>query len=109
MYESLFGNAVAEKVLLFIANYGEGHINGIAKTFSVSPSQVERQLKKLEAGGILASREVGNARVFFMSPRLAVKSELGALLERMLGLLPREQTEKYFRERRRPRRSGKAM
>lgn len=109
MYEALFGNAVAEKSLLFIANYGEGHINGIAKAFSIAPSQVERQLKKLEAGGILASRMVGNARVFALNRRLAIKDELMGLLEKVLSLLPEEQTRRYFRERRRPRRSGKAL
>lgn len=109
MYEVLFGNKVAEKCLLYLANYGEGHINGIAKTFGISPSQVERQLKKLESGGILVNTIVGNTKVFSLNPRLGIRKELSALLEQILILLPPSETEKYYRERRRPRRSGKAL
>jgi DNA-binding MarR family transcriptional regulator len=107
MYKELFGNQVAEKSLLYIANYGEGHINGIAKTFAVSPGQVQRQLAKLEAAGILVSQFTGNTRNFRINPRLAVKNELVALLEKMLALMPESEISKYYRERRRPRRSGK--
>lgn len=109
MYEALFGNKVAEKCLLYIANYGEGHINGIAKTFALSPSQVERQLKRLETGGILVNRSVGNTKMFSLNPRFAARGELTELLEKILALLPESETEKYFRERRRPRRTGKQL
>jgi DNA-binding transcriptional ArsR family regulator len=109
MYEALFGNKVAENVLLYIVNYGEGHINGIAKTFDIYPSQVDRQLKRLEAASILVSRDVGNMRMFALNPRLPIKNELSELLERILGLLSDDQTQSYFRERRRPRRSGKRL
>jgi len=109
MYQSLFGNAVAEKVLLYIANYGEGYINKIARTFDVSPSQVQKQLVRLEAGGILASKLTGNLRVFTFNPRLAIKKELLALLEKELELQPKEITQKYYRDRMRPRRSGKDL
>lgn len=109
MYEALFGNKVAEKCLLYIANYGEGHINGIAKTFAIAPSQVERQLKKLEAGGILVNKAVGNTKMFSINPRLGIRKELSQLLEQMLLLLPETETKKFYRERRRPRRTGKAL
>lgn len=109
MYQALFGNAVAEKVLLYIANYGEGYINKIAKTFEISPSQVQKQLVKLEAGGILVSRLTGNLRVFTFNPRLAIKKELQELLEKELSLLPKETLQKYYRERSRPRRTGKDL
>ena len=107
MYQSLFGNAVAENVLLYIANYGEGYINKIARTYGVSPSQVQKQLVRLEAGGILVSRRLGNLRVFTFNPRLAIRRELVALLEKELQLQPKEVTAKYYRERTRPRRTGK--
>lgn len=109
MYTALFGNKVAEYCLLYIANYGEGHINGIARTFEFTPSQTQLQLEKLEAGGILVSHFIGNIRSFRLNPRLAIKVELTGLLEKMLALMPGEETEKYFRERRRPRRTGKRL
>ena len=109
MYKDLFGSNAAEKCLLYIANYGEGHINGIAKTFSLSPSQIQRQLEKLEAAGILVSQFTGNTKNFKLNPRLAIRSELSALLEKMLSLLPDEEIESYYRQRRRPRRTGKKL
>lgn len=109
MYDALFGNKVAEKALLYIVNYGEGHINGIARTFDVYPGQVDRQLKRLEAAGILVSRDVGNSRMFSLNPRLPIRKELSELIEKMLSLMPEDQTERYFRQRRRPRRTGKSL
>jgi DNA-binding MarR family transcriptional regulator len=109
MYEKLFGNKVAKQCLLYIANYGEGHINGIARTFGFSPSQVQRQLEKLEGDGIFISQFSGNTKNFRMNPRLAIKIELTNLLEKMLASMPESDREKYFRERRRPRRTGKAL
>src|SRR5579884_3855374 len=109
LYKALFGNNVAEQCLLYIVNYGEGHINGIARTFSVSPRQAKMQLEKLEAGGILVSQFSGNTKNFRINPRLPIRAELVALLEKILSLLPQEETERYFRQRRRPRRTGKKM
>ncbi len=109
MYQALFGNAVAEKVLLYIANYGEGYINKIAQTYEVSPSQVQKQLVRLEAGGVLVSRLTGNLRIFTFNPRLAIRKELLALLEKELSMQPAEITQKYYRERTRPRRTGKVL
>ena len=109
MYKALFGNNVAEKCLLYIVNYGEGHINGIAKTFSLSPGQVQRQLQKLEEGGILISQFSGNTRNFKINPRLAIKNELISLLEKMLTLFSEKEIQKYYRQRQRPRRTGKKL
>lgn len=109
MYQTLFGNAVAEKVLLYITNYGEGYINKIAKVYGISPSQVQKQLVKLESGGILVSRMTGNLRVFTFNPRLAIKKELLALMEKELSLFSEEITKKFYRERTRPRRTGKEL
>jgi predicted ArsR family transcriptional regulator len=107
MADSLFGNAVAEKTLLYIANYGEGHINGVARTFGVSPSQVQKQLVRLEAAGILVNRMVGNARMFTFNPRLAYRKELVGLLEKILSITSKEEQKNYYRQRTRPRRTGK--
>lgn len=111
MYEptrTLFGE-IAELCLLYIVNYGEGYINGIAKTFGVSPGAVQRQLEKLEAAGILVNRPTGNVKVFYLNPRFECRNELRDLLQKALMCLSEEDTEKYFRQRRRPRRTGKAL
>lgn len=109
MYQALFGNRVAEFCLLYIANYGQGHIRGIAKTFGISPGQVRLQLERLEAGGILVNQFAGRTKLFRINPRLAIKAELTEMLEKILALVPDEDNEKYFRERRRPRRTGKSL
>lgn len=109
MLESLLGNQTVEKVLLYVVNYGEGHTSGIAETFKLSKSQVQKQLIRLESGGILVGRNVGNLRMFQMNPRYPLKKEVEALLEKTLLLLPESETEKYFRQRRRPRRTGKGL
>lgn len=109
MYKALFGNEVAERCLLYIVNYGEGHIRGISSCFDLSPGQVRPQLQKLEAGGILVSQYSGNTKNFRINPRLAIRAELTALLEKMLAIMPAAETEEYFRQRRRPRRTGKEL
>ncbi len=103
------GNQTAEKVLLYIVNYGEGHTSGIAQTFDVPKSQVRNQLVKLEIGGVLIGRSVGNIRMFQVNPRCPYKKELEALLEKVLSLVPEKDREKYYRQRRRPRRTGKEL
>jgi hypothetical protein len=109
MIESLLGNATAEKVLLYIANYGEGHISGIADTFGIPKSQVRKQILKLEGGGILVGRSLGNTQMFQLNPRLPFKKELENFLEKILSLQSFDTLEKYYRQRRRPRRTGKKI
>ena len=109
MIEALVGNPTAEKVLLYIVNYGEGHTSGIAETFQLPKSQVRKQLLRLEHGGILVARNRGSVRSFSLNPRCLYRKELEALLQRVLHLLPRETLEQFYRERRRPRRTGKPL
>lgn len=109
MIETLVGNKTVEKVLLYMVNYGEAHTSGIAQTFDLPKSQVRKQLMRLEAGGIIVGRSVGNIRMFQLNPRCPYKKELEALIEKILILLPESEIEKYFRQRRRPRRSGKPL
>ncbi len=110
MLEGLFGNATAEKVLLYLERYSEGYALGIAKTFDDTPvNLVQRQLLRLEAGGVLASRLQGRTRVFTWSPRFAFRAELSALLRKALDALPEAERRRYFEARTRPRRSRKPV
>jgi hypothetical protein len=108
LLEGLFGNATAEKVLLYLEQYGEGYALGIARNFDDLPvNMVQRQLERFEAAGVLVSRLQGRTRVFSWSPRFAFEAELRALLQKALRLLPVEERRRYFTSRRRPRRTGK--
>jgi hypothetical protein len=107
--ETLFGNRTAAGVLLFIANYGAGHANRIAKTYGFSVNMVQKQLQRLEAGGILVSRLIGRSRVFEFNPRNPTANRIREFLIEELDALPDSVTDDYFRERQRPRRSGKPL
>jgi hypothetical protein len=106
--DALFGSRSAAQALQFLQNYGEGHARRIAATFDVPHMAIQRQLRRLEAEGIFVSRMVGNTRVFTWNPRSATVSDLRAFLEAELGRLPRDVTQRYFRQRQRPRRTGKS-
>ncbi len=107
--DALFGSKSAAQTLLFLQNYGEGHARRIADTFDISHSAIQRQLKRLEAANILVSRMVGNARIFTWNSRSGTVKELRKFLETELERLPKDVTQKYFRQRQRPRRTGKAL
>jgi DNA-binding transcriptional ArsR family regulator len=108
--ETLFGGKAAAKVLLYIENYGQGYAAGIAKTFEVSRSEIQKQLTKFEESGILVSQKVGNVRVYSFNPRDPALKELKSLLRITLEIgIPDKVLKKYYRERRRPRRQGKTL
>jgi hypothetical protein len=107
MIESLVGNKSAEKVLLFLANYGEGYASDIADTFGTPLYSIQQQLKKFERAGVLVSLEKGKTRLFTWNPRYPLRKELEALLKKALSLIPESETKAFFRKRKRPRRSGK--
>lgn len=109
LLESLFGNKTAEKVFLYLANYSQGYARDIALTYDTTLSMVQKQLTRLEAGGILSSRLVGKTRVYELNPRWYFYKELSALLQKALAALPPAETAKYYRKRQRPRRAGKAL
>lgn len=109
MLESLFGNRTAEKILLFIERYENGYAKDIADTFGVPLFSAQQQLKRLEAGGILASKLYGRVRLYQFNPRYPFLKELRALLNRAFEYLTREEISKYYMKRTRPRRQGKPL
>ena len=107
--ETVLGNRSAAQALLYLEAYGTGHPNGMARTYGVSVTAMYRQLKRLEAGGVLVSRMVGNSRQFEFNPRNPTVKNLRGFLEAELEQLPEAELEAFYRERRRPRRTGKAL
>lgn len=110
MLEGIFGNRTAERVLLYVENYGEGYAKAIADNFDdVSLSMVQRQLERFERAGLLVGLTKGRTRVFTWNPRYPFVGEVRALLRRALDALPDEDRYRYFSARRRPRRTGKPL
>ena len=107
--ESVFGSRSATQVLLFLQAYGSGYARGIAGTYDVPLTGVYNQLKRLEANDVLVSRSVGNTRVFEFNMRNPTVRNLRTFLEAELELLPEEDVKAYYRQRQRPRRTGKRL
>ena len=110
MLEGIFGNATAEKVLLYLEQYGEGYSSSIADSFeTVSFSMAQRQLERFERAGLLVSQLKGRTRLFIWNPRYPFQQEVRALLRKALESLPQGERKRYFMARRRPRRTGKPL
>lgn len=110
MLEGIFGNASAEKVLLYLEQYEEGYATAIAGTFDgLSLNMAQRQLERFERAGALVSSLKGRTRLYTWNPRYPFRNELRALLKKALDEFPRSERERYFTERRRPRRTGKPV
>ncbi len=107
--ETLFGGRTAAQVLMFIQAYNEGHANRIATTYEVPVSQVQTQLQKLEANGVLVSRMVGRTRLFTWNPRNLTVQDLQKFLDAELHRLPRDIIKRYYRQRQRPRRTREVL
>ena len=109
MLEGLFGNVIIEKILFFLYVYGEGYPLGMAGVFGVPVNRIQQQLKRLENGGIVASRLVGKVRLYTFNPRFPFLKELRELTARAYEFVPENEKERYFRIRKRPRRAGKPL
>lgn len=102
----LFGSESAYQVLMYLENYENGYASQIAKTYGTSLNQIQNQLNKFEQLGLLVSRKEGTARVFYFK-QSPVTDSLRVFLNSMLEHLPKSTVQKYYRDRRRPRRHGK--
>ena len=107
--EAIFGSRTAASVLLFLENYDSGHASRIAQAYGIPLYAVQKQLQKFEAAGVLVSRKVGRTRVFEFNQRNPMTQRLRQFLAAELRALPQSITAKYFRERQRPRRTGKLL
>ena len=107
--KAIFSNRSAVQVLLFLEAYGSGHGARIAATYEVPVMAIQRQLKRLESGGVLISRMVGGSRIFEFNTRSPTVRNLREFLRAELDELPEDMTKRYYRQRQRPRRTGKEL
>jgi hypothetical protein len=109
MLQVILGSKNVERVLIYIYARGEGYAREIARFYETDLLPIQKQLDKLEAGGVLVSREVGKTRPYVFNPRYPFLNELRALLEKALSFYPEGQREELTMNRRRPRAKGKAL
>lgn len=109
MLEPLLGSVNAERCLLFILAREQGYASEIAKFFDTDLYGIQKQLDKLEIGGVLASYKAGRTRLYRFNPRYAFQRDLKSLLEKALGFYPANEQERLRIVRRRPRLKGKPL
>jgi hypothetical protein len=107
MLEPLLGSVNRERVLIFILARGEGYAREIARFFKTNLDPIQKQLGKLELGGVLVSFTAGRTRLYTFNPRYPFLSELRNLLEKALLFYPEKTRSELLMNRRRPRRRGK--
>jgi len=108
MLEANRCSVAAEKVLLYLQNYEQAYGRRSRRLRHLEQS-VQKQLLKLESGGLLVSQLVGRTRLYQWNPRNPLVPPFRALLGVALDSLPAAEQQRYFRKRTRPRRSGKAL
>jgi hypothetical protein len=107
MLEPLLGSTNAERVLIFILARGEGYAREMALFFETDLYGIQKQLEKLEMGGVMVSRRVGRTRLYTFNPRYPFLTELKGLLNKALVFYPDAERSALTMNRRRPRRKGK--
>jgi predicted transcriptional regulator len=76
MLEPILGSLSCERVLVFILVRKEGYAREIARFFAADLDPVQKQLEKLEVGGVLESRTAGRTRLYSFNPRYRFPKEL---------------------------------
>ena len=109
MLEPILGSLSCERVLVFILSRKEGYAREIARFFNTDLDPIQKQLEKLEVGGVLVSRKAGKTLLYSFNPRYPFLKELKNLLEKALSFYSNEEREKLVMNRKRPRRHGKPL
>ena len=109
MLQPLLGSESSERALIFLIARDEGYATEIARFFETDLYGIQRQLEKLELGGLLVSRTAGRTRLYTFNPRYPFLDELLALLKKALSFYPNNTKEGLLMNRRRPRRRGKPL
>jgi len=109
MLAPLFGTENSERVMIFLLTRNEGYAREIAQFFDTNLYAIQKQLDKLEAGGVLVSRMAGRTRLYQFDPRYPFLNELKPLLEKALSFYPENIRENLMMNRRRPRKRGKPL
>ena len=109
MLEALIGSSNRERVLLYLLFRKEGYAREISRYYDTDLSQIQKQLKRLENGGILYSRNAGKTVMYGFNPRHPFKSELETLFRKIFDFLPKDEQDSLKMDRKRPRRKDKPL
>jgi hypothetical protein len=109
MLSVLFGSKCREQVLQFILANETGYATQIKKFYSIGLDPIQKQLEKLEFGGVLVSQNIGRTIMYSFNPRYAFLEELKVLLLKAREFYKPELKENLINIRKKPRRQGKPL
>lgn len=111
MLEYLFGNKNVEKILIYLCLHEKANATELSRAFDSALDPIQKTLRKLEEGGLLASFLEGRTRVFQWNPRYPFLEEIQALAKKAYDFLPSDiqETRYQSKKRKRPRKTGKPL
>ena len=111
MLEYLFANKNVEKILMYLCLHEKANATELSHSFDSALDPIQKTLRKLEEGGLLASFLEGRTRVFQWNPRYPFLEEIQALTKKAYSFLPPEIQESRYQsnKRKRPRKTGKPL
>jgi DNA-binding transcriptional ArsR family regulator len=111
MLEYLFANKNVEKILMYLCLHGKANASELSRCFDSALDPIQKTLRKLEEGGLLASFLEGKTRVFQWNTRYPFLKEIQALAQKAYEFLPLETQEAQYdsMRRKRPRKTGKPL
>lgn len=110
MLEYLFANKNVEKILIYLFLHDKANATELSRTFGSSLDPIQKTLRKLEEGGLLASFLEGRTRVFHWNTRYPFLQEIQALAKKSYEFLPPYIQMTYQpTKRKRPRKTGKPL
>jgi predicted nucleotidyltransferase len=84
------GSQITIKVLgYFFMNPAKRHyVNELAVLLSLDPGNLSRKLKELAAEGVLAAKEQGNQKYYFLNKSYPLSKEVKKMYEAKYGIIP---------------------
>jgi DNA-binding transcriptional ArsR family regulator len=78
---AIVGSRTREKILTYLVEHGDGYARAMAAELGCALDTVQKQLKRLDKGGVVKNRTLGRTRVYSFDPDYPLLRELLALLE----------------------------
>lgn len=96
---------------MYLCLHGKANATELSRTFDSALDPIQKTLRKLEEGGLLASFLEGRTRVFQWNPRYPFLEEIQALAKKAYSFLPPDTQETRYQstKRKRPRKTGKPL
>ena len=96
MLEPLLGSTIREYILVYLTVFNEGYPRQIARFYHTDISQIQKQMERLEKGGIVQCRTIGRTRLYRRDPDYPLYDELERLVRKAIGLYPETERERLL-------------